>query len=849
MSNQTLPQIAEKLNEEFDSSQKKIIFWYDKNKEFEEDIALLKELLHAEIFFLEKRGQLKAKVYITKEHPEENFLVYAPFEKPELKKNLFADMLHYGKEFHADRLSMIITEHGIQPELRYILEKNTKFFDNKSRWSRFDKFIEHDPTEEQIKLSLLASLAKVRDVATLESILITVLTSDAIENNSVLTEFDKFDLEEVFWEEVGRVFGFYHPTPTLNRLVIAMYLNYFHFLMSGAHKELPESYSEFQMKRLGNLGVFMSNMKNNVQMSARFDELAEEVFQKIKGAELLKNTVPDTLVENDVFYEIDEYLIKWATDRLVHGDYQIKVSGLTIHGLSHKRIQLHFGERVKNHYKMLKHAWYLVQLVDKEYPEHAEEIVSTYESEDFQIDMHYRKFYYYFDLLEEELKEQSADLRKRIENLYNYKFLEQINKAWSSSFNYLEIAKNIPLQRDFYKNIVREYKGKVVVIISDALRYEAVKELKKRMTADIRNSLKMSSMLSTLPSITKIGKAALLPNHEISLTDSYKVLVDGLPTDSTIEREKILQVNSSGARAVNYKEVVNLKRDDMRSYFRDQTAEVIYIYHDSVDAIGDKSSTEDTVFEATERAIIEIQGLIEKFFNTLSIANFVVTSDHGYIYKRDPIEEAAKLENPKKVSDEDGRRYIISEHKYDRVGIHSVPMKDILGNNDQRYISLPKTTTIFKKPGGGQNYVHGGASIQEMLIPVLEIRRERGQYENHRASIRLLTGQRTVSNLFTNLEFIQSDIVGSGILPSKYALYFEAKDGEKISDNQIYLANNQSVAPNDRMFRMNFQLKEKAYDKSQSYYFVIYDLVNEVIFERHEFHIDIAFSGGFGFDI
>lgn len=849
LSSQTLPQIAEKLNEHFEGTDRKIIFWYDKNKEFVEDMEALSHLVHAEIYNLEEYGQFKAKLYITKEHPDKSFLVYAPFEKPAIRQNSLADLLYFSKEFYTDRISMVMSEHAMGPELRPILENHSRFFESIVRRNRFDKLIENHPTEDQLKLAMLATLAKVKNATSLESILLAILTTGEIDESDVLEEFTKFGLLEAFWEAIGKTYGFYHALPSLNRLVIAMYTNYFHLMMEDTGVEVPAHLSEFKMNKLGSLGAFMGNFKNNVHTSDRFDQLAKIVFNKIQGEALLNSIAADVLIENDVFAEIDHSLITWIIDRLENGDHQAKLGQLDIPSLCNKRMQLHYGEVYKHQYEMLKYASYLLELKDESFGTDSQMLISSYETEYFRVDTNYRKFYYHFDQVSDEAREKVGELRQLVENLYNYMFLEKINLAWSSEFDYEGLSRIIPLQRNFYKEHVQNHKGKVVVIISDALRYEAVKELEKQLSIDTRYKTSMSSMLSVLPSITKVGKAALLPNQELSITEDYDVLVDNMPTVTTVDRQKVMQRHFAGSKAITYKEVAHLKRDDMRNLFANQDAEVIYIYHDAIDAIGDKSLTENNVFDATEQAIKEIQQLVEKFANNLSIGHFIVTSDHGYIYKRDVIEEAAKVENPKLSKDEDGRRYIISEHKYDEPGIQAVKLSDVLGNNDRRFVNLPKTTGIFKKSGGGQNYIHGGASIQEMLVPVLEVYRERGQSEMSTAKIQLLSGNRTISNLFTNLEFIQKDVVGGTILSSRYSLYFESKDGERVSDEQIFAANNKSIAPNDRMFRLNFQLKEKSYDKSQPYNLVIYDLVNEVITEKHEFHIDIAFAGGFGFDI
>ncbi|WP_295089086.1 hypothetical protein, partial [uncultured Ruminococcus sp.] len=51
----------------------------------------------------------------------------------------------------------------------------------------------------------------------------------------------------------------------------------------------------------------------------------------------------------------------------------------------------------------------------------------------------------------------------------------------------------------------------------------------------------------------------------------------------------------------------------------------------------------------------------------------------------------------------------------------------MLGNKDERIISFPLASDIFKVAGAGQNYVHGGCSPQEMLIPLLDVKVDKGK--------------------------------------------------------------------------------------------------------------------------
>lgn len=88
--------------------------------------------------------------------------------------------------------------------------------------------------------------------------------------------------------------------------------------------------------------------------------------------------------------------------------------------------------------------------------------------------------------------------------------------------------------------------------------------------------------------------------------------------------------------------------------------------------------------------------------NDGSIYRFIVTADHGFIYKRSHVEEVDKIENPSRnEKDRVERRFILSEEEYEIIGTKNYSLGDSLGNDDTRNICVPITSSIFKKAGGG----------------------------------------------------------------------------------------------------------------------------------------------------
>lgn len=171
----------------------------------------------------------------------------------------------------------------------------------------------------------------------------------------------------------------------------------------------------------------------------------------------------------------------------------------------------------------------------------------------------------------------------------------------------------------------------------------------------------------------------------------------------------------------------------------------------------------------------------------------------------------------------------------------------ILRGRDERFVSVPVGSNVFKVAGGGQNYVHGGSSPQEMLVPVIRVRMEKGHMETKRAGIALLTNLKKVTNQIVMLNFIQSDAVSDVVKATTYRMYFVSEDKERVSKEQLYIADSRDPDAKNRMFSLTFQFKDQAYSRSKGYFFVILDDAAGVEVFRLPVVIDLAFSGDYRF--
>jgi hypothetical protein len=126
----------------------------------------------------------------------------------------------------------------------------------------------------------------------------------------------------------------------------------------------------------------------------------------------------------------------------------------------------------------------------------------------------------------------------------------------------------LPLQRNFYGRYVRGNKDRTVVIISDAMRYEVGRELLLQLQDDPKCTAKMEPMLSTLPSYTRLGMAALLPHKILELTPDGKELADGVYCMDIPTRQSVLQAAQPDSCCVQFDEIKNMKKAALRECSR-----------------------------------------------------------------------------------------------------------------------------------------------------------------------------------------------------------------------------------------------------------------------------------------
>lgn len=846
-----LQNIQDQLNTEFSKSDTRTIFWFDDKGEYEDEVSEI-QLDNAKLHILDEMNWFYSKWLLNESDTQSKYLVYAPFPKPNDAKNPLADMCHYSKMYYTDRISQMSQELGIDGRFKEHLSQYSNFWKNKNRIEKFKELgIDHFNVET-IDIGLISVLTDTK-TPNLEEITRKLLLSD---NEAYIKTLEDNNLLEKYWGLCEKYFGYQSDDPNINELSACMLLTY----ASVALKDtMPDILKSYVLKKKNDIVVFVRNLMDNVLYQDAYDELSEKVDKNLKVVSRIREEMKkDTdkskdlsvqlqdIVSCDAFQALDEIIIDWMLDQLNDEILDAQIDGMNLAQIAEQRTAkaCHFGNVYKNEYQEIKYAYQMMKAVSVlEMTSDIKKIVADYQEQNYLIDSYYRWFYSAYDCIED--TERFLKVRERIENMYAFTYLQKVTPRWNQELtdNMMEDT-GLKCQEDFYRNYMKAYEGKkrVIVIISDAFRYECAKELMQRLELDEKCTPKLECMISGLPSVTSVGMASLLPHERLQVDEKLNVTVDGQNCGDLISRDKILKAQNENNVALSFDEVASANKEKIRELL--QKKNIVYIYHNQVDARGDKPASENEVFTACSEAIQEIHKLIKKLTSYISAAKFFVTADHGFLYKRDKLHEFDKVSYDRKVCAYSNKRFLLTTQQVTEPGMKSRMMTYM----DQLYVTTPIGADIFKVAGGGQNYVHGGSSLQEMLIPVIELTTNTKSVAYDYVDVILTSVNRKVTNLITYFDFIQTEKVTDTMKARSLVAYFTTEDGEKISFDVPIIANSQEDAPGKRTFHEKFTLKSREYKYGDKYYLVLADANDEKnILQQYEFMIDIAFVDDFGF--
>ena len=770
----------------------RVVFWHDPAEEYTADLDALD--LGAVSVIRVQDDEFGVKSTILADHTAK-YLVYRSGGIPHGTANWLLDLeLAYGV-FTADRTSMLQQELGLNdPALLPVIEEHQKFFAANSRKQALVKLLNDGDDVALLRAKMCQVLVKASGNK-LTDIVRELLVENAAGKHAKFDDLVTFGLRQFFWDGLASIYKYESTTPTIDDFVLWMFSRAIEDFSSTTPDEFRNIRSDF----------------NALRYDVRTQDVMTTLASRASDALDVK-----TRIEHRDYRELAKITIFEEIDRKVIVDLAAAVTAQSVTprevaDIVRQRQHSLWSAKYTKLYKAIQSASeILTEIAGLPHAIATAAVgLEKYQSEWFRIDQHYRWFTH---------AHQSADFQKPLEALkaevdkqYANKYLYDFGGRWQQALESMSEWKSPVLapQAKFYERhvapVVKDRRTKVVVIISDGMRYEVAEELASMIRGENRFDASLSAVLGSLPSYTQLGMASLLPQSSLELDPvGLPVLADGKPTNGTANRDKILQ--SVKGHAITAAQVLAMPGSELRELYTKH--QIFYVYHDRIDAAGDSASTERTVFEAAEETLRELLQLVKKWTNA-NATNILITADHGFLYQDIPLEQAYYLsESPQgDAVTKANRRYVLGRSLKPSPSFMTFTSAQagLAGDID---IQIPKSIHRIPQPGAGTRYVHGGASLQEIVVPVITVNKKRKSDVRH-VNVDLMPETDKITTGQLAVKLLQREAVTDKIRPRQVRLGLYVGD-TLISDQPILTFDSASDDQRDRYQKSVLYLTQDA---------------------------------------
>lgn len=787
--------IEEALSKLFDKY--RIIFWYDENEELHEQFN---ELALDGIASLEvKNNQFFAKHLITREKPYQQFLLYFPYKKPDNSDNWLLDIEIANYVFQTRQEAMFAQELELDYSFTDFIAEHLEFFKNKERRSSLKELLGKEDDYQAVLYKMLAVVFNTENLN-----LIAFLQEHASAFNDGNERYDheltKYKLRSFYWQEIARKYGYSTETPTIYDFLIELFGNNFSL---GKKTSLAKESK-----------ILISTWKDTISYQAAYRNLSQKIAHDLKVESSIDEANIEDIIQDDLFELVDKRIITELAKLICSEAISIERLSQLIKQRENKYWYLDY----QNFYACLLSSMQMISLVrkyEKTKIESFEDGVNNYVQTHYQIDYYYRQ--YILNYRKGKQNKVLQPLTNKVEKVYGNDWLVNYGNKWQSIIDSMDSWHNSAktAQQRFFNDHIKPYTTKgqrLFVIISDAFRYEIGRECLQKIQSEKRYEGELEYMVTTLPSYTQLGMAALLPNKNLSLQpESDSVLIDGNSTQGVAARTKILeQFSGVRATAINAEEFMKMNSStDGRDYVKQY--DLIYIYHNRIDKIGDDKTSEDKVFDAVEQEIEFLMDVLKKIAN-MNGYNMFITADHGFIYQNNELEDS-DFTVGKYTGDiwKESRRFVIGKNLDGGTSTKHFKSEQLNLSGDAEFL-IPKSINRIRIKGSGSRYVHGGATLQEIIIPLLKVTKTR-QDTTRQVEVDIIKSTDKITTNILAVSFLQTQLVTDKILPRQIRSAIYAEDGEVLSDVFNYKFDMTEGIERMREVKHRFQLSSKASGK------------------------------------
>jgi uncharacterized protein (TIGR02687 family) len=776
----------------------RIIFWYDAEGEFKLEIWTL-DIPDVEVIYVDN-NEFGVKYRILVEEPKKKFLLYFDHAKPDIKEDWLADVRLANAELHIDKASFVLSDLELGRENSELIREYEFFFKSTNRVDKLKGLLTKGDSQNKIRLKMTAVCCNCEPHR--DEVLMSLFAEQASETRQSIELLKKCALDKWIWQQLKALFGYDNHEPTIKDFIIVLF-NY-------AYRETFNEQKILDSEAI----LLLKRFKDNIRYKKAFRLLSGRCSDWLSmERNLIKRDIRE-LMNTDYFELIEKKILSELKQSILSG----RSSEAEIEKVIHQRMQSHWFEDYQHEYNALNNAVHLLNLIRiTNLRLHSfEEALANYQSSWFYFDFYYRKFIFHYqkavhtDLL--------SKLYEEIENRYQNDYMFPLATAFSEQLKGLTRyeSSQYSMQMNFWQKQVNPYLDagkKICVIISDALRYEIGAELMSMIRQEDRFEAELHCCLAMLPSYTQIGMAALLPHQNIRLGDEGKgkVYIDGQNSSSEF-RQKILSTHAK-ALALKADYVLNMSSMESKQIFRNH--QVIYVYHNLIDAIGDDTTTETKVCEAIETGIEELILIVRKLTSG-NATNIIITTDHGFLYQHKSLSECDFM-SESSIHGEilyKQRRFIIGKNLHTESNMMHFTSQQ-LGLDGELDVLIPMANQRMRLQGSGSRFVHGGASLQEIMLPILKINKKRvSDVEWVEVDI-ISNGERIISTGQLVIRLYQREPVNDKKQPLtlKIGIYTEA--GKLISEEKTVPFDFTSENPRDREFQCSLLLSKSADDANE----------------------------------
>lgn len=507
------------------------------------------------------------------------------------------------------------------------------------------------------------------------------------------------------------------------------------------HKYKVES--SYALQQMNSLWEYPLNKAQRKQ----FEDAVTKLAEGIRDEEILKSYGVDAdyyKITTTMAFPIALELLKKASSDAKRVSEKIREFDMKVGEDSPVQPIVNFIGDIANYYRCVAEAGTLCLNTPKDY-------IDKYLTSFCSIDTCYRHILESFKALDKTTGHYDTFHQAKVDADRHYATqTNNLNLEWVKCL----VAKGAKLnqltgynaQQNFYRDF-RNKDVKQVVIISDALRYEVAKELLGELAKE-RHVATLECNIAMLPTETKFCKRALFPHDKLELNGS-DMLVDGVDLSGINQRSDFLNGYVEGATCVNFEDVEGNNLQTNRILFKKP---LVYVFHNTIDEAGHNGD----VVDACRKSIQQIAKLVKSLHSSYNVSNVIVTSDHGFLFNDIDFEEKDKQTISEEVI-EKKTRYYLTKSDEEIQGVTKFRLSDVSGMEEDVYVAVPTGTNRFAATGGYQ-FAHGGAALQEIVVPVIFSKVKK---DDTKEKTRVLLMNKNLSMVSSRVKFqlIQSDAV------------------------------------------------------------------------------------------